>query len=195
MYVYFASKLLAERALWTFVKEHPQLDVVTSKSRQISRFCGGILRYFIVLPGFIFGPYAETYPRPITKDTIGTNGLIYGIMKGPTSQPPPYVADVRDVAKAHVLALDLPRNPGALERRYIVNGGNLTWQEAIDHLKVTHPELKTPSSSEYPGMPGPVSVLDTSNTITDLKFGKFIDTKQTVDDTVVALQEVEKSWA
>jgi hypothetical protein len=30
-YVYFASKLLAERALWQFVKQHPQLDVVTGK--------------------------------------------------------------------------------------------------------------------------------------------------------------------
>jgi nucleoside-diphosphate-sugar epimerase len=154
-----------------------------------------ILRHCAVLPGFIFGPYAETYPHPITKDTIGTNGMIYGIMKGPTYQPPPYIADVRDVAKAHVLALGLPRNPGALERRYIINGGNLIWREAIDHLKVTHPELKTPSSSEYPDMPGPGSILDTSDTIADLKFGKFIDTRKTVDDTVVALQEVERSWA
>lgn len=32
VYVYFASKLLAEKALWGFVKEHPQLDVVTSES-------------------------------------------------------------------------------------------------------------------------------------------------------------------
>jgi nucleoside-diphosphate-sugar epimerase len=31
MYVYLASKILAERAIWEFVKEHPQLDVVTSK--------------------------------------------------------------------------------------------------------------------------------------------------------------------
>ena len=115
-------------------------------------------------------------------------------MKGPAPQPPPYVADVRDVAKAHVLALDLPPNPGALERRYIVNGGNLTWREAIDHLKITHPELKTPPSSEYPDVPGPASILDTSNTISDLKFGKFIDPKQTIDDTVVTLQELRKTW-
>lgn len=27
MYVYFASKLLAERAMWDFAKEHPKLDV------------------------------------------------------------------------------------------------------------------------------------------------------------------------
>ena len=116
-------------------------------------------------------------------------------MHGPTPQVLPYVVDVRDVAKGHVLALDLPRNPGALERRYLMNGGNLTWREAIDHLKITHPELNTPPSSEYPDMAGPPGILDTSNTIADLKFGKFIDTRQTIDDAVVALQEVEKSWA
>jgi len=110
LFVYLASKLLAERALWEFVKEHPQLDVVT------------------ILPGFIFGPYAETYPRPITKETLGTNSMIYGIMQGPTPQPPPIVVDVRDVAKGHVLALDLPRSPGTLERRYLMNGGLLTWR-------------------------------------------------------------------
>jgi len=31
-YVYFASKILAENAQWQFVKEHPELDVVSSKS-------------------------------------------------------------------------------------------------------------------------------------------------------------------
>jgi nucleoside-diphosphate-sugar epimerase len=154
-----------------------------------------ILKYFVVLPGFIFGPYAETYPRPTGRGALGTNYMIYDVMNGPTSQIPPYIVDVRDVAKAHVLALHLPRNPGALERRYIVNGGNLSWREAVDHLKITHPELKIPPSSEYPEMPGPGSILDTSNTITDLKFGKFREPKQIVDDTVVALQEVVKNWA
>jgi nucleoside-diphosphate-sugar epimerase len=117
------------------------------------------------------------------------------VIKGPTFPVPPFVVDVRDVAKSHVLALDLPRNPGALERRYIVNGGYITWREAIDHLKITHPELNTPPSSEYPDLPGPPSTLDISNTITDLKFGQFIDVKQTIDDAVLALQEVEKTWA
>ncbi|KAF8228801.1 NAD(P)-binding protein [Tricholoma matsutake] len=176
-YVYLSSKYLAERALWEFVKAHPQLDVVT------------------ILPSYVFGPYAETYPRPITKENLGTNEVVYGIMKGPQIQAIPFVVHVHDAAKAHVLALDLPRNPGALERRYIVNGGNITWREAIDHLKITHPELNTPPSSEYPDIPGPPSVIDASDTITDLKFGKFIDVKQTIDDAVVALQEVEGSWS
>jgi len=117
-------------------------------------------------------------------------------MGGPTSRPPPYyVADVRDVAKAHVLALGLPRNPGALERRYIVNSGSTTWRKIIDHLKITHPELQFLPSSEYPDTAGLGVIIDTSSTIAELNFGKFIDTMQTIDDTVVALQEVEKTWA
>jgi nucleoside-diphosphate-sugar epimerase len=151
--------------------------------------------HFTVLPGFVFGPYAETYPRPIKKDSIGTNYMIHGIMNGPYPQFPPYVVDVRDVAKGHLLAMNLPRNPGALNRRYIVNGGNLSWREAVDHLRVSHPELKLPPTDQYPAMPGPGTTLDTSNTIADLKFGKFREPTQVVDDAVVALQEVEKTWA
>lgn len=30
-FVYFASKILAEKAVWEFAKEHPELDVATSK--------------------------------------------------------------------------------------------------------------------------------------------------------------------
>lgn len=177
VFVYFASKLLAERALWQFVKEHPQLDVVA------------------ILPGMIFGPYPETYPRPITKDTLGTNKLMYATLKGHSYQFAPYIVDVRDVAKGHVLALNLPRNPGAIERRYIVNSGNATLREAVDHLRVSHPELKLPPTDQYTEAPGSGSILDTSNTITDLKFGKFREPTQVVDDTVDALLEVEKTWA
>ena len=161
----------------------------------MSHYLPATPQYFIVLPTFIFGPYPETYPRPITKERLGTNHRVYGMMKGPTLPMPPFVVDVRDVAKSHVLALDLPRNPGAIERRYLVNGGTITWREAIDHLKITHPELNTPPSSAYPDLPGPPSIIDTSNTIAELKFGQFIDVKQTIDDAVVALQEVEKTWA
>jgi hypothetical protein len=75
-----------------------------------------------------------------------------------------------------------------------VNSGNTTWRKITDHLKITHPELKLLPSSEYPDTAGDV-ILDTSSTIAELKFGKFIDTMQTIDDAVVALQEVEKTWA
>jgi nucleoside-diphosphate-sugar epimerase len=115
-------------------------------------------------------------------------------MNGPANPMPPYIVDVRDVAKAHLLAMGLPRNPGALERRYIVNGGNLSWREAVEHLRISHPELKLLPTDEYPVLPGPESLLDTSDTIADLKFGSFRDPTQVIDDTVNALQEVEKTW-
>ena len=38
MFVYVAAKILAEKAQWQFVKEHPQLDVVSSKSSLASAF-------------------------------------------------------------------------------------------------------------------------------------------------------------
>ena len=151
-------------------------------------------KIFVVHPSYVFGPYAETFPRPITKEALGTNALIYSIMKGPVPQNPPFMVDVRDVAKAHVLAMGLPRNPGTLERRYIVSAGNLTWREAIEHLRVTHPELKTPPADQYPEIPGPASIVDTSDTITDLKFGAFREPKQVIDDAVTAIQEIEKTW-
>jgi hypothetical protein len=45
----------------------------------------------------------------------------------------PRIVDVRDVPKSHALVLELPRNPGALERRYLAVAGNISVQEAVDH--------------------------------------------------------------
>jgi nucleoside-diphosphate-sugar epimerase len=120
--------------------------------------------------------------------------MVHGIMSGPFHQFLPFIVDVRDVAKSHVLALDLPRNPGALERRYLVVAGNISVREAADHLRVSHPELILPPTDQYEAMPGPAVIFDTSNTISDLKFGKFREPKQVIDDTVDVLQEVQKTW-
>jgi nucleoside-diphosphate-sugar epimerase len=99
-------------------------------------------------------------------------------MRGPIPQIPPHVVDVRDVAKAHVLAMDLPSNPGALERGYIIDGGTFSWREAVDHLRVSHPELKMPPTDQYPELPGPLLILDMSDTINDLKLDKYREPKQ-----------------
>jgi len=31
-FLYFAAKIFAEKAVWTFAKEHPELDVTTSQN-------------------------------------------------------------------------------------------------------------------------------------------------------------------
>ncbi|KAF5381745.1 hypothetical protein D9615_005640 [Tricholomella constricta] len=174
-YVYFASKLLAEKAIWEFAKEHPQLDLAT------------------ILPGFVFGPYADYYPLP-TVSQLGTNSMIYGLITGGVPpQPPPFIVDVRDVAKAHVLALIVPRKPAG-EKRYLVNSGVLSWRDAVTHLNKVRPELKTAAPEAFRDLPGPVGGLDVTHTNEDLKFGEWISPEGTIvaaADAVVALQ---KTW-
>jgi len=105
---------------------------------------------------------------------------------------PPCIVDVRDVAKAHLLAMDLPYSPGVLSRRYLVNSGEISWRDSIEHIRKNHPELKLLPASQYTDF---LLYVDTSDTIRDLKFGKFIEPKQVLDDAVAVLQEVEKTWA
>ncbi|KAF8067002.1 hypothetical protein FPV67DRAFT_1223190 [Lyophyllum atratum] len=174
-YVYFASKNLAEKAIWEFAKDHPELDVAT------------------VLPGFVFGPYAKHYPLPSAAG-LGTNGMIYGLISGGTLPPiPPFVVDVRDVAKTHVLALNVPRKP-LEQKRYIANGGNLTWKEAVAHLNKVRPEIKTAAVSDFADLPGPASRLDTKRTNDDLNFGAWIKPEDTIVAAADALVALQKTW-
>lgn len=145
---------------------------------------------FAVLPGFVYGPFAEHIPLP-TQQQLGTNSYILGLIKGgKPPQPPPAVVDARDVGRGHVLALELPRKPVG-EKRYFLNGGLLSWQEAVKVIRKSHPTL---TLVDQPDLPGPASSLDMSKTQRDLKFGDFITPETTIIDTVNALLELEKTW-
>ena len=95
---YIRSKVAAEEALWDFVaSEAPEMSVST------------------IHPGAIFGP-------PLGSDSAGTSvsairGMITGSVPGipPISVP---MVDVRDVAIAHVTALE---NPSANGQRFAVS--------------------------------------------------------------------------
>jgi len=119
-----------------------------------------------------------------------TNGLLYTIITGNVLPIIPCIVDVRDVAKAHLLAMGLPPSPGVLNRRYITNSGTISWKEAVEYMQKTHPELKMPPASEYPDYQLNV---DTSDTIRDLKFGKFREPREVLDDAIAALQEIQKA--
>ncbi|KAF8640305.1 hypothetical protein AX16_010200 [Volvariella volvacea WC 439] len=132
MRAYIASKILAEKAAWEFAEQHPELDLAT------------------VNPAFLWGPYVPHFPIPAS---LGTNEWIYALLKGkkPPTVLPNYV-DVRDAARAHVAALELPplvippgaaRNQQALQKkRFLVCGGILTWRNSILLLHEKRPELK-----------------------------------------------------
>ena len=100
-------------------------------------------------PSYVYGPLGsgQVYDAPAT----GTNQYIYGLIAGAPDRPisgydpalraPPLHVDVRDVARAHVLALKAP--PSADEpKRFIVSSSRFTWKEAIEFIAQARPELK-----------------------------------------------------
>ena len=105
---------------------------------------------------------------------------------------PPAVVDVRDVAEAHVLALDLPRKE-LQEKRYLLVAGVLTWKEAVTLLHEVRSGLAALKPEEIDDLPGPVPKFDASKT--EQEFGiKFIDPKDTIIAAVDSLLEAQKAW-
>jgi len=176
-YTYFAAKNLGERAIWDYAREHPKVDITT------------------ILPGFIFGPWSKILPPPASAKELGTNTFPYLIVTGNyPPQGPPFIVDVRDVAKAHILAIDLPRSKNIGSKRYLINSGNLTWKEAAEHLQKVRPQGKYASLDGYKDLPGPAATLDTTRAQKELGFKSFIDPKKTMEDAADHIFELSKKW-
>ncbi|KAH9475832.1 Putative uncharacterized oxidoreductase [Psilocybe cubensis] len=179
-YVYFTAKIKAERALWAFASEHPELEVAT------------------ILPGCAIGPYAQTFPLPANSDTMATNDFVLLVL---SKQEPPFapnwMVDVRDVGKAHVLALEKLPLPSEDPKRFTVNSATYTWGAAAAYIKESRPELADrlfPLEDIKP-LPGVLSTLDTTRAKEILGFDEFIPVEKALDEAVNAVLELEKRWS
>ena len=154
-------------------------------------------------PSYIYGPVGpgQVYNGPGT----GTNRYIYELIAGAPGRPvsgydhgiaPPLHVDVRDVARAHVLALKVP--PSVDEpKRFILSSSRFTWREAIEFIAQSRPELKgrlPVITGKEPAL-GPYAVLDTSATERILGIKAYVKWQQTVLDTIDDLVRVEKELA
>lgn len=121
---YRRSKALAERAAWDRIGTQSSTTLTT------------------ILPGAIFGPL-----RP--GQAAGSAGIIQRMMQGLPGVPRVglRVVDVRDVARAHLLALD---NPAAAGRRFIVVGDLLWMREVADILRERFPGIVKKAPRELP---------------------------------------------
>jgi nucleoside-diphosphate-sugar epimerase len=114
---YFGAKLLAEKAAWDFVKKMPS-----------PRFDLTVLN-----PPIVLGPSA----KPLDFTSLGTSmGDINRLIDGSSTEAPeptfwPFV-DVRDVATAHVRALE---NPAAGGQRIVLAGAMFSYQQVCDILR------------------------------------------------------------
>ena len=90
-------------------------------------------RLAVINPGAVLGPLLD--------DDVGTSGdLVRRLLAGAMPIAPPVVlgyVDVRDVAAAHLAAMERPEAGG---RRFIVSGETLSLLEVADALRVAFPE-------------------------------------------------------
>lgn len=124
--VYRLSKKYAEKAAWDFVaREKPNFDVAT------------------VCPPAVFGPVVH---HLATLDSINTsNERVVALLQGkwreeiaPTG-PVQFWVDVRDVARAHILAMEKPAAGG---KRLFTTAGYFSNREIIDVVRANFPELE-----------------------------------------------------
>ncbi|CDO93760.1 unnamed protein product [Kluyveromyces dobzhanskii CBS 2104] len=135
---YTASKKLAEKLAWDFIKENNSTFKLTT-----------------VNPPYVFGP--QKYSFGLARASLNTSADFVNKAlktttdyKGPFAQPAGVSCDVRDVAKLHVLPLGKEEYHG--QRLFPINGtgygyeeyedGKFNFERILRTLQETHPELK-----------------------------------------------------
>ncbi|KAF8955420.1 hypothetical protein BDZ97DRAFT_1926833 [Flammula alnicola] len=178
-YIYFTAKAKMEKALLQFGKDHQDLEIIT------------------IVPGYVHGPYARTFPLPSSVTTLGTNETLYQVIcSGAVPPAPNWLVDVRDVAKGHVLALEASNLP-ADKRRFIINPGTYTWKEAAEHLKKARPAVKDriiPLEDIGP-LPAPPSNLVNTRAQEYLGLREYTSPEKMFEDAVDDLLTLETIWA
>lgn len=151
---YLGAKVLAERKMWEFAEANPQVDFTSGMLLPSYPHADFEKLMLLVIPSGIYGPFANNFPRPSNIPGLSTNQFIYMLLnggpEGPNTYPPIFVGhtvDVRDVAKAHILALSADPLPKKQQKRFILSEGVHKWPEVADMVRERRPELA-------PRMPG-----------------------------------------
>jgi len=122
---YYYSKMLAERSAWEYVKE----------KEDNGEEC---FKLVVINPFVVIGP-------SLSKEGVNTSNEIFkGFLTGgyPAIMDIAWgMVDVRDVAMAHILALEKDGNG-----RYICANTTLTMKEMITFLKGHYPQYKLPKT-------------------------------------------------
>ncbi|KAI5963150.1 GRE2 [Candida pseudojiufengensis] len=167
VFIYRASKSLAEQEAWSFIKNHQ----VNFKLSTIN-------------PVFVFGP--QLFDSEVKSELNTSSEVINKIINlKPDDKIPPFKGgwiDVRDVAKAHLLAFE--KNDAEGERIILYNG-NFTDQTILDFINSKFPKLNLPKGDPGSDKKALESVpkVDDSKSRRILGF-KYIDFDTSIDDSV-----------
>ncbi|KAF5380241.1 hypothetical protein D9757_008204 [Collybiopsis confluens] len=127
MEAYRAAKTLAEMEVWKFAESHPHVDITTFN------------------PPIFYGPFTEGFEvAPLDYYALSTNLYIYRLLVPDGIYPPePFHIDVRDIARAHVLALDSPPSSSVGQKRMVFGSPHdIVFEEMVDTISTNRPFLK-----------------------------------------------------
>ncbi|KAG8894817.1 methylglyoxal reductase (NADPH-dependent) gre2 [Tulasnella sp. 403] len=173
---YFASKTLAEQAAWEFMKtEQPQFTLTT------------------LCPPFVFGPPDQEVTSISQLNTSAA--VMYRLYNGTSkSHGEMWIwVDVRDLAQAHILALETPE---AANQRYFITSSDFSTQDILDYIWTHHPEHAAAKDvfRGTPGIPmlpsGGVYTYNDSKSVRELDL-KYRDFDTMMKDTVARFEELD----
>ncbi|KAK0440629.1 hypothetical protein EV421DRAFT_1905352 [Armillaria borealis] len=184
--IYRGSKTAADHAMLEFSKDHPELDIS------------------FIAPHYTFGPLAPGFERMLLGPeykAFSTNGFIYALLRPDNTNFAvfPGVIDVRDVAHAHLLALESPPTSAVGRKRSpLVSPYQSSYKDAVEIIAKERPELKDrlvhPSKApEWPSYTLEVDRELVENQI-GLKADSYIAWRDTVLDAVDSLVRIENIW-
>lgn len=173
---YRGSKTFAEKAAWEFVEMEKPLFILST-----------------VNPVIVFGPQAFDSE---VKETLNTSAeIINNLLKLKPDDPVPPLnnafIDVRDVAKAHVVAFE---NEYAANQRLLLSESRYSSQLVLDLIHKNFPEFKSRIPLGTPGVyPDTSKLSKTDNSKTKAIVGfPFIPLEKSVVDTVLQIVAAEK---
>ncbi|KAF2802312.1 NAD(P)-binding protein [Mytilinidion resinicola] len=181
---YNVAKILAERAAWAFVETaKPGFDLV------------------VINPDIIIGPMLQAVNSAKAVNETNTFA-VYSFFNGTNKKieevafPFYHFVDVRDVARAHVLALEKPAAGG---KRNLLVAGLITPQLVANLIRKNFPELRERVAEGTPEQTLPKGVQPTGwDTSRNFEvFGpdwRYIGLEESLVDTVKSILELEKQW-
>lgn len=154
-------------------------------------------------PPWIFGPFAPGFeniiPKPDYK-AFSTDGYIYALLRAENEHYPSSegFVDVRDLARAHIAALNPISSVAGHKRLAIVSPYPSDYRDAIKYLADERPELRDrladPSKAPiFASFKLDVDLTPIENVL-GIKKDSYKTWRETVLDTVDNLISFEKGW-
>lgn len=173
---YLASKTLAEKKVWEHIsKKKPHFDAVV--------FC----------PPMVYGPLIHKVEKPESLNESSAQVYkLFGASQVPGDDTP--FCDVRDVASLHVAALD---HAAASNKRYLLCGGNVSWQAVCDAARSRYPDWASellPRGEPGRDFSGKLATLDVTKAETDFQYRFRTWQECIVEDELPQLYSLRQQW-